>query len=241
MSEHMGHRQRLYDRLKEGKIFEHELLEMLLFNAVPRQNTNALAHRLLAKFGTVKGIFQASLKDLEKVEGVGRSVAGYLHILGRMNERYCEELFMDLEEPSVFSHERFLAYVKRVYSRFFEESLDFYMLDSQGRVLGKRRFKGEEKSAELEPESFTNLLLAELPAGIIAVHNHPTGRAKPSEADDNFTAKCQVACSFHNVLFCDHIVYGSGEAYSYYLDGKLGNISKQCSLGEMLKTAGKVR
>ena len=82
MSEHMGHRQRLYDRLKEGKIFEHEMVELLLFNAVPRQNTNALAHRLLAKFGTVKGIFQASVEELETVEGVGRSVAGYLHLFG---------------------------------------------------------------------------------------------------------------------------------------------------------------
>ena len=148
---------------------------------------------------------------------------------------------MDLQEPLVFNHEAFLAYVKKVYSRFSEEALDFYMLDSKGHIFGKRRFKGEEKSAELEPESFTNLLLAELPAGIIAVHNHPTGPAKPSEADDNLTAKCQVACSFHNVLFCDHIVYGNGEAYSYYLDGKLGNISKKCSLEEMLKRAGKLR
>ena len=65
---HYGHRQRIYDKFQnDGMLHEHELLEMLLFNAIPQKNTNDLAHRLLAEFKSIRGVFDASIEELQKV------------------------------------------------------------------------------------------------------------------------------------------------------------------------------
>lgn len=236
MSEHAGHRQRLYEKVKVGNIYEHEMLELLLFNAVPRRNTNELAHRLLAKFGTIRGVFEAKAEDLEDVPGVGKSVAGYLYVIGRFYRSYSdkEQTGREIECPESYDCNTFLKYVEGVYWRHQEETLDFYLLDKDGNIFAKRKFMGGPLSVELEPEAFTKMLLAEIPAGIIAVHNHPTGKAEPSGADDALTLKCQLVCGFHNILFCDHIVYGQGKAYSYYAEGKMSAISEKCSLEQVI-------
>ncbi len=236
MSEHSGHRQRMYEKLREGKLLEHERLEALLFNAVPRKNTNELAHRLLATFGTIRGLFDAEMEQLTSVNGVGESVASYLYLIGSFYKNYYETSGED--RPKRYEKTEFREYVKRAYACREDEVLDFYLLDKNGNICLKRRFTGEgatKHSVEFSPEAFTAILVEEKPAGIVAVHNHPTGLAEPSGSDDEATAKCQMACSFHNVLFCDHLIYGNGEVYSYYDSGKMREISKECSVAQVLK------
>jgi DNA repair protein RadC len=213
------------------------MLELLLFNAVPRKNTNELAHRLLAQFGTIRGVFDAKAEALEEVPGIGKSVAGYLYVIGRFYQSYAEQERGEKERecPDNYNSSDFLRFVEGTYWRRQEETLDFYLLDKEGNIFAKRRFAGGADSVELEPEAFTKMLLAELPAGLIAVHNHPTGEAEPSQADDDLTAKCQLVCGFHNVLFCDHIVYGQGKAYSYYETGRMSKISQKCALEKVLE------
>ncbi len=231
MSEHLGHRQRMYEKLRAGRLLEHEMLEALLFNAVPRKNTNDLAHRLLAQFGTIRGLFDASMEQLCTVKGVGESVASYLYLIGCFYKNYYAAL--GEERPKRYEVAKFQDYVKKTYAYRKDEVLDFYLLDKNGNICLKRRFTGADEtghSVEFSPEAFTAMLVEEKPAGIVAVHNHPTGAATPSESDDLTTAKCQMACSFHNVLFCDHIIYGEGKVYSYYESGKMREISKECSV-----------
>ena len=88
MSEHDGHRHRIIEKLDSGNLCEHEILEILLFNAIPRRNTNELAHRLLAAFGSVRGIFSATVAQLKTVDGVGENVAAYLRCVGKFYEVY---------------------------------------------------------------------------------------------------------------------------------------------------------
>ena len=236
MSEHSGHRQRMYEKLREGKLLEHEKLEALLFNAVPRRNTNELAHRLIARFGTIRGIFDASMEQLTSVDGIGESVASYLCLIGSFYNSYYSS--GGEERPKRYERVGFKEYVRRAYAYHEEEVLDFYLLDKNGNICLKRRFTGVEgagHSVELSPEAFTAMLVEEKPAGIVAVHNHPTGASTPSEADDATTAKCQMACSFHNVLFCDHLIYGAGSVYSYYETGKMREISKECSVEQVVR------
>lgn len=231
MSEHSGHRQRMYEKLRTGKLLEHEMLEALLFNAMPRKNTNELAHRLLAQFGTIRGLFDASMEQLMSVNGVGESVASYLHLIGRFYNNYYATNGED--RPKRYDAVGFKEYVKKTYAYRKDEVLDFYLLDKNGNICLRRRFTaldGVGHSVEFSPETFTSMLVEEKPAGIVAVHNHPTGSATPSESDDLTTQKCQMVCSFHNVLFCDHLIYGDGEVYSYYEKGEMSKISKECSV-----------
>ena len=233
---HYGHRQRIYDKFqKDGTLHEHELLEMLLFNAIPQRNTNDLAHRLLAAFKSMRGVFEASVEDLQKVNGVGQSVAAYLSCIGLFYRRYYE--FQNSSLPEIFDSKTFLSFVKDEYAKEKSEVLDFFLLDKNRKILHRQRFAHEDFfKVEVRPEEFTKMLVEHRPSGLVAVHNHPFSASSPSNADNDATAQIQIISSFHNVLFCDHIIYGNDGVYSYYLDGKMQEYTQKFSIVNVAKT-----
>lgn len=233
MSVHDGHRLRMYQKIEKNALEEHEWLEILLFNGVPRKNTNELAHALIAKFGSATKVFSASMEELQTVPGVGVNVAGYLRTIGRFFESYRER-----EEPGYygkFTSRDFLPFVKRVYADVLFEVVDLYLLDGDGRIVKKQRFSIDSIcTVKVLPEEVSTFLLSDGASGAVMVHNHPFGEAKPSEADDTMTKNCQMLCSMHNRLFCDHIIYAPNGMYSYYLSGRMGDISKNYSVSKFL-------
>ena len=236
MAEHSGHRQRLFQKLKEGKLTQHEYLEMLLFNAMPRRNTNDLAHRLYSEFGGLKKVLNASYEQLMKVEGVGESVALYIVCLGKILEQCKTE---EQEETpcsiAVYEFSSFVAFVKQEYAHLQHERLDVYLLDSDSRIIGRKTSSlAHTGEVFVEPTFFTQLFAAYSPSGIVLVHNHPQSAAKPSDADKEMTEKCQILCSLHNVMFCDHVIYAKGHRFSYYDSGNLQKISKHYSIDNIV-------
>jgi len=234
MGDHSGHRQRIIKKLDSGVLLEHELLEVLLFNAIPRRNTNDIAHRLLAEFGSIQAIFNTPVEILKKVDGVGESVAAYLYCIGRFYQAYYD---VEKEEgyPEVFEHSDFLSFVKRAYKKEKKEVLDVFFLNANGNIISKKRFGASNFfKAELSPEALIQFLVEYTPSGIVLVHNHPYGMAEPSQLDDETTAQCQLICSAQNVLFCDHVIYAPNGVYSYYLSGKMREITKSFSLKKMI-------
>ena len=231
---HYGHRQRIYDKFKNGdRLHEHELLEMLLFNAIPQRNTNDLAHRLLAEFKTIRGVFNASVDELQKVDGVGQSVAAYLRCVGLFYDRYYE--FQNSTMPQVFETRSFMDFIKDEYAKQKSEVLDFFLLDKTRKIIHRQRFAHADFfRVEVKPEEFTKMLVDYQPAGLVVVHNHPFATSSPSTADDEAKVQFQIISSFHNILFCDHFIYGKDGVYSYYLDGKMQEYSKKFSIGKII-------
>ena len=88
MGIHDGHRKRLRERLRKENVLSHEALEAFLFNGVPRMNTNELAHKLLARFGSLANVFCASMDELQQVDGVGESLASYIYTAGLCYEQF---------------------------------------------------------------------------------------------------------------------------------------------------------
>lgn len=87
---HKDHRSRLRKRYEENGLdsFEdHNVLELLLFYAIPRRDTNPAAHRLISKFGSLSGVFSASVEELQTVEGIGKSSAEYLALVRETGRR----------------------------------------------------------------------------------------------------------------------------------------------------------
>lgn len=229
MSEHDGHRKRLIEKLSQGNLLEHEELEALLFNAVPRQNTNELAHRLLAQFGSVPGIFNTSIAELKKVKGVGENVAAYLFCIGLFFKRYYRQTPNEL--PAVYEPNEFLEYVRASYRQEETETIDCYLLNEDGKILYRRRFTSSAlDAAKLGADLFLELFTESNLAGLVLVHNHPTGSQMPSAKDDAATKKCILACSMHNVLFCEHVISCRSGVFSYHIDGRLKRIAEQCSV-----------
>ena len=87
---HDKHRQRLRERfLNSPDSFEdHELLELILFYSIPRKNTNETAHRLIERFGSVRGILDASIDSLVEVDDIGMNTALYIKAIAKLVSKY---------------------------------------------------------------------------------------------------------------------------------------------------------
>ena len=231
---HEGHRQRMLERLEsaEGSLQEHELLEILLFNAIPRKNTNELAHRLLSALGSLRAVLGAEMAELKAVPGVGESTAAYLRIIGIF---YARAQLKEPELPSAFSFAAFRPFLIERFEGAREEYVELYSLDGKDCVKNVRRFSSEKSfQASVDPKEISRFLVEAKPAAMVAVHNHITGPATPSREDDDFTAQLEILCSMHNVSLRDHIICSPEGVYSYFLSGKLNELSARYSIGNVL-------
>ena len=234
--EHAGHRKRIIKKLESDALLDHELLEIMLFPLLPRKNTNDLAHRLLTQFGSIYGVYSATIEELMQVKGVGESIAANIRCTGIVYRKH----FLEEKDrfTGKFESANFMAYVKENYVNVDCEVVDVYLLNREGGVVKRHRFTDHSGlSVELSPIDFSKLLAKSTPSGIVLVHNHPYGGTQISAADDEMTGRCQLVCSMHGVLLCDHIVYSPEGVYSYYLSGKLQEISRNYSIDTM--TSGK--
>ena len=214
MELHGGHRQRMYNKLKKDAMEEHEWLEMLLFRSVPRRNTNDLAHRLIARFGSVEEVLKASLEELQTVDGVGIQIAAHLKCI----EHFCDHYRRDKSKDFIDSYtvEGFISYLKTYYEMPPYEIMDMYLLDQAGYVMRKESFTTKELSrVEVRPTIISRVLLTEGLHAVVVVHNHPRGTKAPSDLDDDMTKLMQILCSAHNITLCDHLIYTKEGVYSY--------------------------
>ena len=235
MSIHDGHRARMYQKVEAGNFSEHEWLELLLYPMLPRRDTNALAHRLLLRFGTADDMFHASMQDLQSVEGVGAAVAAHIKAIGHFMDKRPEKRPMFTK---AFTSEGFLPYVKKVYQSIPYEVVDFYLLDGYSHIVARQGFSAENLyKVQVMPEEVASFLLSKDVSGVVIVHNHPYGEATPSPKDDEMTKNLQMLCSMHNRLLCDHIIYATDGVYSYYSSGRLKEISQQFSFDKILRAS----
>ncbi len=232
---HEGHRQRMYEKLKNGdNLYEHELLEILLFNAYPRRNTNPIAHALLKTFGSISGVLSAEVDELCTVDGVGESVALYLKCIGK-----CVLKEDKPKRPAVAvlkSYEDFQTFVKLRFRGKQEEVLELYCLEKNGRI--KKIFTystNDGNQVEVDTDRVANVIATVKPYGLLIAHNHLSGSSAPSANDDNFTGAVQLMCSMNNVNLHDHCIYaGDNNVYSYFLSGRIDKIKRNYSYDKLV-------
>lgn len=236
MGVHDGHRARMREKLKNGtRLLDHEVLEVFLFNAVPRMNTNELAHRLIAEFGSLAGVFCATMEQLCEVEGVGDSLAAYIYTAGQCYEKFFEMKMKPHLELHTYTTDSFIDYVQKAYVTVDREVFDLYAIGENSNIMLCKRFSQDSLfNVEVSPEEISKFIMQNQVSGIVMVHNHPLGDATPSESDDQMTMKCQLMCSLQNVLLCDHVIYAKDGVYSYYKSGFLKKISERYSVKGVL-------
>lgn len=231
---HEGHRQRLLQKLEHGdNLYEHELLEILLFNAYPRRNVNPVAHALLSRFASIKEVLSAGVDELCAVEGVGKNVALYLNCVGRCL-KFGNECSGFAVIDNVAAFKNFIAPRFRGKSN---EEIEIYFLDKNGRVKRIASFTSNDAdSVTVAPDELIKMIAVYKPYGLFAAHNHINTGAFPSAADDDFTKKLQLICSMNNVRLYDHCIYASGDdIYSYYLSNRIDGIIEDYSVANLIK------
>ena len=231
---HDGHRQRMYEKMRKNALAEHEWLEALLYGMQPRRNTNNVAHRLIQRFGTTEDVLAASFEELQTVEGVGIQIAAHLKCIQHFYAYYKKDTSGIFEES--YTVKGFCSFAKGLYSELPYEVAELYLLDGDGFMIKKQGFSSQNIFEVLmEPEILSAFCLTEGARGVVLVHNHPCGTPNPSKDDDRMTKNMQVLCSMHNLLFCDHVICSPEGVYSYYLSGRLRKISKEYSMGSLIR------
>ena len=230
---HEGHRRRLLQKLKNGdNLFEHELLEILLFNAYPRKNVNPVAHALLSRFAGIGEILQASPDELTTVEGVGENVAMYLNCIGQ-----CLRRANDVRGFAVIRNaSELIAFAKSRLGGRPHETLEFYFMDKSDTVRRVCTFTDNDpRRVNVRPEEIVRLISVCRPFGVYMAHNHTDCSCNPSEADDDITKKVQLICSMNNVRLYDHCIIGPDGEFSYFLSDRLDKIAEQFSASNFFK------
>jgi len=188
-------------------------LELLLFYALPRQDTNALAHALLERFGSLSGVLEASAAELGSVPGVGESAAALLRLIPEVSRRYMVEK-SDNTDPV----DNPTAAGRYFIPRFMyetEEVVLALLLDARKRPLLCREVsRGVVNAAEISARKLAELCLSRKASGVILAHNHLSGVALPSAEDESATAALRRALGLLGVELCDHVVVAGCEYVS---------------------------
>jgi len=213
--DHLGHRQRLRDRFLAGgadALADYELLELLLFQAIPRRDTKPLARTLLKRFGGFAGVVAASPADLRGVDGVGEAVVAALKTVEACAVRLVRE--QAFERPVMSSWDRVIDYCRAGMAHGGVEQFRVLYLDARNAVIEDRvEQRGTVNHTPAYPREVVKRALELGATAIILVHNHPSGDPSPSQADIDMTRTIADAAGKLGIRLHDHVIVGrSGHA-----------------------------
>ncbi|MGI4950239.1 MAG: RadC family protein [Janthinobacterium lividum] len=219
-----GHRARLRARLLTAgpdAIADHELLEMMLFLALPRRDTKPIARALLARFGSFAAVISAPLPDLRGVDGLGDAGAAALKLAQAAAHRLIRAELQ--ERPVLNDWQRLMDYLGAVLSRERTEQVRILFLDSRNRLLAdEAQGRGTVNHTPVYPREVVKRALELHASAIILVHNHPSGDPQPSRDDIAMTRAIQQAAELLAVVLHDHVIIGNGRWFSFRQQGLLG-------------------
>ena len=221
MSIHDGHRQRMRERFtQEGldHFSEFEALEILLYYAIPRKDTNPLAHALIERFGSLAMVLEAPVEELEKVPGISNNAAVMLKLVTEMGRYY---LVNRTGQNLILNT---IADCGKYLTPFFfgrrNETVYLLCLDAKCKVLCCREVgEGSVNSANVPIRRIVEMALAANASSVVLAHNHPSGIALPSAEDILTTRRVAAALSTVDIVLVDHIVVAEDDFVSMVHSG----------------------
>ena len=218
---HDGHRQRLKNRfLEEGldNFSEHQVLELLLFYCIPRQDTNPIAHALLEHFGTLDQVMSASVAELQKVSGMGENSAAFLSLLNSFCRYY--HIHRTTSVKVLDTLDKCANYLTPYLDNLRNETVFMLCLDAKCKVLAcKKVGEGSVNSAAVPIRKIVEIALGFNASTVVLAHNHPSGLAIPSNEDQLTTRQLAAALSAVDITLADHVVVADGDSVSMCLSG----------------------
>lgn len=233
---HAGHRKRLKEKFQANGLesfAEHEVLELLLFFALPQGNVNPMAHNLISHFGSLKNVLDAPYENLLEVKGVKEHTATLLKFLPALLNYISQK--QTQTAPVLSSFAASTVYCKLLFTGLTHEAVYILCLDADLRVKATKKIaSGTTTRVGLNVGEITKYILNQGCSRIILAHNHPTGSSSPSAEDFTFTKKLFISLAINNVDIDDHIIIGKTDSHSMARAGELQEIKKLVfkSLGE---------
>jgi len=205
-----GHRQRLKDRFVAGgpeALPDYELLELILFNAIPRRDTKPVAKRLIERFGSFAEVVNAPPERLKEVKGVGDAIIVQLKLVRAGALRLMQGGIM--QRPVLTSWTAVLDYCRAAMGFEAREQFRILFLDKKNRLIADE--VQQEGTVDHTPVYVREIVKRSLElsaSAIILVHNHPSGDPTPSRADIDMTKQIMDAAKPLGVAIHDHIIVG---------------------------------
>jgi len=217
------HRKRLRDRFLQGgatAVPDYELLELILFRAIPRQDVKPLAHLLIQTFGDFNRVLSAPLSQLTQVDGVGDAVATELKVVEAAAHRLARAKVM--QRHVVSSWDALLDYCHTTMAHRDTEQFRILFLDTKNAIIAdEEQAKGTLDHVPVYPREVVKRALELNAAALILVHNHPSGDPTPSAADIDMTGKIGRAAATLGITLHDHLIIGKSCETSFRAQGYL--------------------
>ena len=222
MSIHDGHRKRLKERYRSEGLDGFDdlyVLELLLFYCVPRKDTNLIAHKLLERFKTLAGVFNASSNELLDVEDVGESITAYFSLLKDVWRRY--EVQQAKTALPLRSIRQCGDYIRPNFLNRSVETVYLLCLDAKCKAIGCLLVgEGSVNSASISIRKIVEMALNANATSVVLAHNHPSGLALPSAEDIQTTLRVGRALAAVEIVLADHLIFADGEYVSLVQSGK---------------------
>jgi DNA repair protein RadC len=199
---------------------DYEMLELVLFAAVPRRDTKPLAKALIARFGSFAEVIAAKPARLLEIPGVGDAVVSQLKIVEAAAQRLAKGKVIG--RPALSSWAALLDYCMAAMARSQNEEFRMLFLDRKNVLVADEvQSKGTVDHAPVYPREILRRALEHGASALILVHNHPSGDPTPSRADIDMTREIAAAAKALKIAVHDHLVIGRGGHASFKALGLL--------------------
>jgi DNA repair protein RadC len=214
---HQGHRERLKNQIFENgfdSLQPHQILEYILFFAIPCKDTNEIAHQLIARFGSFNDVLDANFNDLMEIKGMTKNACLLLHTLPNIFYLYNSS---KTQPKQVITIENILPYLHSLTQLKSYECMYLVCLDAKNSVTFTEQLSTGNSSLSISIKDIIKATMLHQAKGIILCHNHPSDDVSPSEADIQSTAVLKHTLDLLDIKLLDHIIMGTKTAYSFFL------------------------
>ena len=213
---HKGHRERVKKRyLKEGiDAFEdHQILELLLFYAIPLKDTNDLAHKLLRKYGSLHKLFEAPPAEIAKFPGMGEHSAILVNMISQLARVYMKDVANSKKKPVLGNTDAAGEYAVNLFIGRLYEALYVISLDRNCKLINCEIVsEGSNDETPFYSRRIVEMVLNHKADKVILAHNHPSGTLMPSNNDIYWTKELNTALKNVGIDLVDHFIV-SGSDY----------------------------
>ncbi|WP_439598023.1 RadC family protein [Falsiroseomonas sp.] len=218
-----GHRARMREKLLTrgpDALADYELLEMLLFLAMPKGDTKPLAKAIINRFGSFAKVLAAPQSDLLATRGLGEHSVSAIKLVQASALRL--QLAEVMEAPVLNNWDRLTNYLTAVMAREKTEQFRVLFLDTRNRLIAdEAQARGTVNHTPVYPREVVKRALELHATALILVHNHPSGDPTPSPADRALTQEIKLAAGVLSVTLHDHLIVGNGAYFSFRREGLL--------------------
>ena len=214
---YIEHRKRLRKRFRQASgegFHDYELLELLLTYAIPRGDLKPDAKELIRRFGSLSGVLDASLTELEEIHGVGPESAVLIRLVKGLLGIYLAEKMK--KKDLLTSPQAAVDFARVKLAGYPHEAFMIIYLNTKNEAIDHEIVhEGTVDRAIIYPRRIVEAALAHRAAGLLLVHNHPSGHPEPSEEDKQITQTIAEATRAIDIRVVDHIIVTKDSHFSF--------------------------